>query len=230
MDFILQLAEQLPDDVSGARALVYALGAFTLGAAITWLLRGVALKRTVLQRDDLTARLEVQDREFAHQQGELHRLLEQTESLENRLDQLQRERERLLVQHSQMNERLRGDREKHGEQLALLEKSREQLKVEFEHLAHRIFEERGQQFSNQNQQSMEALLKPFGEQIHRFQTRINEVHEQSVRGNEHLAGELRQLLGVGLKMSDQAENLARALKGDKKTTGNWGEVQVLGGR
>lgn len=226
MDFILQLAEQLPDDVSGARALVYALGAFTLGAAITWLLRGVALKRTVLQRDDLTARLEVQDREFAHQQGELHRLLEQTESLENRLDQLQRERERLLVQHSQMNERLRGDREKHGEQLALLEKSREQLKVEFEHLAHRIFEERGQQFSNQNQQSMEALLKPFGEQIHRFQTRINEVHEQSVRGNEHLAGELRQLLGVGLKMSDQAENLARALKGDKKTTGNWGEVQL----
>jgi DNA recombination protein RmuC len=52
------------------------------------------------------------------------------------------------------------------------------------------------------------------------------VHDQSIRGNESLAGELRNLMGVGLKMSDQAENLAKALKGDKKTTGNWGEVQL----
>jgi DNA recombination protein RmuC len=52
------------------------------------------------------------------------------------------------------------------------------------------------------------------------------VHAQSIRGNESLAGELRNLMGVGLKMSDQAENLAKALKGDKKTTGNWGEVQL----
>ena len=52
------------------------------------------------------------------------------------------------------------------------------------------------------------------------------MHEQSIRGNESLAGELRTLMGVGLKMSDQAENLTKALKGDKKTTGNWGEVQL----
>ena len=225
MDFVLQVAQQLPP-VSGARALLYLLMAVAGGAAAAWVLRGAALRRVRNERDEFADALEQRDREFARVEGELRQLQLRADTQGEQIQQLQREREQLLTQHAGLRERLRGDREKHGEQLALLEKSREQLKVEFENLAHRIFEERGQQFSNQNQQSMEALLKPFGEQIHRFQSRINEVHEQAVRGNENLAGELRHLLGIGMKMSDQAENLAKALKGDKKTTGNWGEVQL----
>ena len=139
---------------------------------------------------------------------------------------LRAERDRLATQEAALETRLQADRQKHREQFALLENSREQMRVEFENLAQRIFEERDQQFSSRNRQSLEALLKPFGEQIDRFQSRIDDVHAQAVRGNASLSAELRHLMGVGLKMSEQAESLSQALQGDKKISGNWGEMQL----
>lgn len=204
----------------------WGLGGLLVGTVLAWLWRGTEINRLRGDNDALDARLRDLDIEHASLLSERDQIVARARELGARAEALQAERDRLATDNAALGARADAEQQKHTEQLALLEKSREQLRVEFEHLANRIFEERGRQFSSQNQQSIEALLKPFGEQIHRFQSRINEVHAQSIRGNESLAGELRNLLGVGLKMSDQAENLARALKGDKKTTGNWGEVQL----
>ncbi|EAQ97585.1 DNA recombination protein RmuC [Congregibacter litoralis] len=207
-------------------SLVYAIAGLIFGAIIAWLWRGAELSKT---RGDLDAQRErLQELEIAHASllSEREVLAEQFQSMNERVTELQLERNSLATTNAGLSARQTADQEKHKEQLALLERSKQQLAIEFENLANRIFEERGKKFSQDNQQSMESLLKPFGEQIHRFQSRINEVHAQSIRGNESLAGELRTMMGVGLKMSDQAENLAKALKGDKKTTGNWGEVQL----
>lgn len=206
--------------------LLFGLVGLTVGAVMAWLWRGTEIGAALGKAVSLSERLQELEIEHASLLSERELIAEQLRELSNRTASLQTERDQLAAQQAALNERQDADREKHAEQVALLERSKEQLKVEFENLANRIFEERGKHFSNQNQQSMESLLKPFGEQIHRFQSRINEVHEQSIRGNESLAGELRNLMGVGLKMSDQAENLTKALKGDKKTTGNWGEVQL----
>ncbi len=206
--------------------LSWGLVGFFVGLALVWLWKGWQLRDArrlseerldSLQAGEITQAKTLSERDLY--EGQLNQVSAQ-------LAQLRKERERLLSEHAALKARQEADRQKHQEQIALLDKSREQLRIEFENLAHRIFEERGKQFSDVNQQSMEALLKPFGEQIHRFQSRINEVHEQSVRGNASLATELRNLMGVGMKMSDQAENLSKALKGDKKTTGNWGEMQL----
>jgi len=196
------------------------------GAALGWIVRRAEVRRLENAGQDLRERQHELELAHAALAGETERLRQEIDRQAERADRLQRERDDLAEARAALDARHQADREKHGEQLALLEKSREQLRIEFENLANRIFEERGRQLSTQNQQSIESLLKPFGEQIHRFQSRINEVHTQAVRGNETLAGELRNLMGVGLKMSDQAENLAQALKGDKKTTGNWGEIQL----
>jgi DNA recombination protein RmuC len=207
-------------------SLLYALFGLLGGGVIAWFWRGAELGQSRGELREQTERLQELEIGHASLLSERELLAEQLTSLKQRVDILQSERDGLSSAHAALGARQQAEQEKHREQLELLERSKQQLAVEFENLANRIFEERGKQLSSQNQQTIESLLKPFGEQIHRFQSRINEVHEQSIRGNESLAGELRNLMGVGLKMSDQAENLARALKGDKKTTGNWGEVQL----
>jgi len=115
---------------------------------------------------------------------------------------------------------------RHEEQLQLLNEARDNLKKEFENLANRIFDDKGKSFTATSRASLEDLLKPFREQIAGFQQRINEVHTEAVKGNTSLEAEIRKVLDIGLEMNTQASNLTLALKGDKKTTGNWGEAQL----
>ena len=107
-----------------------------------------------------------------------------------------------------------------------MNETRENLKKEFENLANKIFEDKGKSFTTTSQASLEVLLKPFREQITGFQTRINEVHSESIKGNTALEKEIQKVLEVGLEMNSQASNLTVALKGDKKAVGNWGEAQL----
>ncbi|CAM3726107.1 DNA recombination protein RmuC [Castellaniella denitrificans] len=104
------------------------------------------------------------------------------------------------------------------------EQSRAALRVEFQQLAGQVLEEKSRGFSQSSQDTLGGLLRPFREQIDSFQRRVNEIHDASVRGQARLDAEIRRVLDVGLKMSDEAQSLATALKGDKKATGNWGEV------
>lgn len=153
------------------------------------------------------------------QQRQRRALTRQLQEISQRYQALQRDHARLQAGSE--------EREKqHRAQVGLLNENRAQLKQEFEHLAHRIFENRSEQFNRQSQQSLEALLKPFREQINGFQQRIDQVHTESVKGQASLEGELRKVLEVGLQMNEQAGNLSAALKGDKKLSGNWGEFQL----
>ncbi|MCB1676757.1 MAG: DNA recombination protein RmuC [Halioglobus sp.] len=165
----------------------------------------VALEQAREQLREQQARMAEQDRELTNLGGNYHAL----HSEHTRLQTQQREREG-----------------QHAEQLQLLHEARENLKKEFENLAHRIFEDRGKSFTTTSKSSLEALLQPFREQISSFQSRINQVHSESLRGHTALEKELQKVLEVGLEMNSQATNLTRALKGDKKTTGNWGEAQL----
>lgn len=112
------------------------------------------------------------------------------------------------------------------QQKADVEKQKQQLKTEFTNIANQILEEKGKSFSHSNKTELDSILKPFKEQVEGFQKRVNEVHSESVKGNASLAAELKKVLDVGVQMSDEANNLATALKGEKKTAGNWGEVQL----
>ena len=151
--------------------------------------------------------------------GDLARLQQQSDELDQRHRQLQNSYTELETRQAERDQR-------HAEQLQLLNENKEALKREFENLAHRIFEDKGKHFTSTSQASMESLLKPFREQIAGFQARINEVHSESLKGNTALEAEIKKVLEIGLQMNDQASNLTQALKGDKKTTGNWGEAQL----
>lgn len=111
-----------------------------------------------------------------------------------------------------------------AEQQQLLKDSREQLKLEFEQLAGRIFEAKGQAFSQHSQQSLAALLKPFREQIDGFRAKVEDIHHKDTQQQAALAQQLLQLNELNQQITREAQELATALKGQKKMQGNWGEL------
>lgn len=140
--------------------------------------------------------------------------------------QLRDEHQRLLREHTQLKTSLERREEHFKEQMAQLSDTRQSLTKEFENLANKIFEEKGKTFTHTSQASIDHLLKPFREQIDGFQKRINEVHDASLKGSSQLNAEIRRVLEVGLKMSQDASNLTSALKGDSQQRGAWGEAQL----
>ena len=141
-------------------------------------------------------------------------------------DQEQLNYNQLNSEHTELKTTL-SERERHFEQqLKQLEESKELLTKEFENLANKIFTEKSKAFSDTNSEHINNLLKPFREQIEGFQKRVNEVHDASIKGNSDLNAEIKKVLDIGLQMSDEANNLTTALKGDSKQRGIWGEVQL----
>lgn len=160
-------------------------------------------------------------------------LSKQAADLESRLTasleehkQLQEAYQQLSNEHTELKTSLASKEEHFAQQVQQLNDNKQTLTKEFENLAHKIFEEKGKTFTNTSQASLDALLKPFKEQIAGFQKRINEVHDASLQGNTSLAAEIKKVLDVGLKMSQDASNLTTALKGDSQQRGAWGEAQL----
>ena len=121
---------------------------------------------------------------------------------------------------------LEKERELSTQKILQFEKSREQLKVEFENLANKILDDKARSFDRTNKNSLEALLKPFREQVEGFQKRVNDVHSESIKGNAALESEIKKVLEIGLKIGSDAKNLTEALKGDSQKRGSWGETQL----
>ena len=114
--------------------------------------------------------------------------------------------------------------ESSSEQIALLKQAREELSRQFEQLANRIFDEKSRRFSEANQQNLQQSLNPFREQLKGFQERVNQIYDIENRQHGELREQLKSLQDMNANISREAQNLTRALKGDNKAQGNWGEV------
>lgn len=111
-----------------------------------------------------------------------------------------------------------------AEKEALFKSTSDSLKQEFQLLANRIFEEQGQSFARNNRTQLDGLLTPFREQIAEFKQRVEQVYHTESKDRASLLTEVRNLHRASDKINQEAENLARALKGDKRIQGNWGEL------
>ena len=118
------------------------------------------------------------------------------------------------------------DLEFNEKRLQQFEESKKQLKIEFENLAGKILDQKAKVLGESSRSSIDSMLKPFREQIEGFQKRVNDVHTESVKGNASLESEIKKVLDIGLKMSQDADNLTTALKGDSQKRGGWGEAQL----
>jgi DNA recombination protein RmuC len=123
-----------------------------------------------------------------------------------------------------LNADYRNLKERLSEQKGELEKLQENFRNEFKNLANEILEEKSKKFTEQNKEKLDTLLKPLGEKISEFQKRVEENHKEDIRGRSALDQHLKTLQELNQKMSEEAKNLTKALKGDTKQQGNWGEV------
>lgn len=128
--------------------------------------------------------------------------------------------------HAELNTTLEKREEHFKEQMLHLSETKQSMTKEFENLASKIFEEKGKTFTQTSQTSIDGMLKPFREQIEGFQKRVNDVHDEALKGNTSLNAEIRKVLDIGMKMSTEANNLTSALKGDSQQRGAWGEAQL----
>lgn len=218
-------------------AAASAVGGIAIGLVIG-LLRGQSAAERLRnshheQLDELQAELTQttqratgQSVELEQVRGQLAERVARWESAQGELETLNQRYQSLQHDYTRVKTQQEERDSQHDEQIKLLNDARDNLKLEFQSLAQKIFEDKGKNFTATNRESLESLLKPFRDQINKFETRVNEVHTESVKGQTALEAEIKKVLEIGLEMNSQATNLATALKGDKKTAGNWGEAQL----
>jgi len=113
--------------------------------------------------------------------------------------------------------------EKVDERKLELAELQERFTAQFKNLANDIFEEKSKKFTDQNKSNIFDLLKPLGEKIVEFEKRVEETHRDTISRNSGLREQLENLQRLNLKMTQEAENLTRTLKGDSQAQGAWGE-------
>lgn len=111
-----------------------------------------------------------------------------------------------------------------SEQKAETEKLQEKFASEFQNLANKIFEEKGKSFAEQNQKNLDQLLKPFQDKIKDFEKKVEEAYDKELRDKISLREEVKKLYDLNSRISQEANNLTKALRGDTKKQGNWGET------
>ena len=141
------------------------------------------------------------------------------------LERSQKEAElrRLDAHAAALAAELREQQDSHQQRLSDLQGSRDELRAQFAELAGKIFDEREQRFADTSSERLGQLLDPLKERIQSFEKRVEESYQQEARERFSLGKELERLQQLNLRLSDEATNLTRALKG-QKTQGNWGEL------
>ena len=101
-----------------------------------------------------------------------------------------------------------------------------QLQTQFENMANEILEKKSEKFAEQNQKNIDQILKPLGEKIKSFEQSVEDKYVKDQKNKAGLSEQIKLLQETNQKISQDANNLAKALKGDSKVQGDWGELQL----
>jgi DNA recombination protein RmuC len=143
---------------------------------------------------------------------------------ESEKNELRLEKERLGNQVTRYEADLENLQIKADEQRAEVEKLQEKFTKEFENLANKILDEKSTKFTEQNQKNIKNILNPLQERIQHFEKKVEESRKENYGIHQALREQLLNLQNQNLKITQEAENLTKALKGDSKMQGNWGEL------
>lgn len=131
---------------------------------------------------------------------------------------------RLSNEATKLATELEAEKRLSSEKLNALNEARQSLADQFKNLANEILEEKSQKFTTQNQQNLDNLLKPLQEKIGEFRQRVDDVYMGESRERFALKAEIERLANLNTQMSNDTQALTKALRGESKTQGNWGEM------
>jgi DNA recombination protein RmuC len=165
-------------------------------------------------------RFEIRAREMTRLEGRLEAVSTELGLNRGLLEEKSREVADYQAKQAGLEARLEESRKSFEEKEALFRESSEALKQEFELLANKIFEQQGKAHS----EKLSTVLNPFKDQIIDFRKRVEQVYHTESKDRASLLTEVKNLQQASEKINEEAENLTKALKGDTKIQGNWGEL------
>jgi len=186
------------------------------------------------QLSKLQPAMEERDRlrhENSQYSAQLEQKLENLQELSGRLQKLDKEYREVAIEKENLNVLLAEQRtafakaeEKHMEAQGEIEKLNEKFTKEFENLANKILDEKSIKFTDQNKKNIEQILSPLQEKIMSFEKRVEDTHKDTIDRQSALKQQILGLKELNQQMSKETSNLTKALKGDSKMRGNWGEL------
>ncbi len=197
--------------------IVYIVIGLIFGIIITWLLVKNKFQKEVSK---LTLDKNLAEDKNNGINENLSNFKEEIINKENTIIDLSKQLASKSADYKNLNDKLQ-------EQKADVEKLQERFKIEFKNLANEILEEKTQKFTDQNKINISEILKPLNEKIKDFEKKVEETYDKESKQRFSLKEEVKRLAELNQQVSKDTINLTKALKGDSKAQGNWGEV-VLG--
>lgn len=165
--------------------------------------------------------LQLQKEQFENEKKNFERLL-QAHTIEK--ETIRTEKDSLAIQLSKKEVDFENLWERHKEQKAEVTELQEKFTKEFENLANKILEEKSAKFTEQNSVNMKNILLPLQDKIQGFEKKVEQTHKESIDYHAALRQQIVGLSEMNAQMSKETLNLTKALKGDSKMQGNWGEL------
>ena len=137
---------------------------------------------------------------------------------------IRNEKDSLAIQLSKKEVDFENLWERNKEQKQEVEQLQEKFTKEFENLANKILDEKSNKFTEQNKENMQNILTPLQDKIQLFEKKVEDTHKESIDYHAALRQQILGLREMNLQMSKETINLTKALKGDSKMQGNWGEL------
>ena len=139
-------------------------------------------------------------------------------------EQFRNEKEVINIQLTKKEADFENLWQRNKEQKQEVEQLQEKFTKEFENLANKILEEKSNKFTEQNKENMKNILSPLQDKIHLFEKKVEDTHKESIDYHAALRQQILGLSEMNAQMSKETLNLTKALKGDSKMQGNWGEL------
>ncbi len=207
--------------------IIFLFVGLLIGAIIAWFLATSMVKSKMISKsvfDEQTERLNqasislnVEIQKNSSSQNELVQVKAELRQQSEVFNELNKKAAELSANNFFLNERLENQKSE-------IENIRKQFNLEFENMASKILEEKSQKFTQINKDNLDIILKPLGDNIEGFRKKVEEVYNTESKERFSLGKEVEKLVQLNQKISEEANNLTNALKGNSKTQGDWGQM------
>ena len=213
-------------------SILFGLVGFLIGKHIAKLqstseLSGVNERNNLLEKQIVDTKNSVEleykklDESF---QLQLNGLKEQVYKSDQEKELIRKQKDSVTIELTKLTsefENLKSQNETQKDEVSQLQ---EKFSKEFENLANKILDEKANKFTELNRENIKGILNPLQEKIHHFEKKVEDTHKESIGQHASLKEQILGLKDLNLQMSKEAINLTKALKGDSKLQGNWGEL------
>lgn len=207
--------------------LPYLFIAFTIGALLSWLVSKINLNNKFIPRsqwdeqavriNQLTTELGIANHAVQKSTDDKQQLVADLKTRSSEAQIAHLKIADLLAKNDQFQEKLQTQKSE-------IESLQKQFTLQFENIANKILEEKTARFTQLNRENLSTILKPLGENLESFKKKVEEVYTTEAKERFSLGKELDRLMQLNQKVSEEANNLANALKGNSKVQGDWGQM------